>query len=32
MRLNGFTMEQFLLIHPGGATGETLKISIHDEH
>ncbi|MGI5919395.1 MAG: SIS domain-containing protein [Christensenellales bacterium] len=28
MRLNGFTKEQFLLIHPGGATGETLKSSL----
>jgi len=25
MRLNGFTKEQFLRIHPGGATGETLS-------
>jgi D-arabinose 5-phosphate isomerase GutQ len=25
MRLNGFTKEQFLRIHPGGATGETLR-------
>jgi len=25
MRLNGFTKEQFLRIHPGGATGEALK-------
>ncbi len=24
MRMNGFTKEQFLRIHPGGATGETL--------
>ena len=25
MRLNGFTREDFLSIHPGGATGETLR-------
>ncbi len=25
MRLNGFTREQFLRIHPGGATGEALR-------
>jgi D-arabinose 5-phosphate isomerase GutQ len=25
MRVNGFTKEQFLRIHPGGATGETLR-------
>ena len=28
MRMNGFTKEEFLRIHPGGATGETLKSSL----
>jgi D-arabinose 5-phosphate isomerase GutQ len=32
MRLNGFTKEQFLRIHPGGATGETLRGTPANQH
>lgn len=30
MRLNGFTKEDFLSIHPGGATGESLRKDLKD--
>ena len=32
MRVSGFTKEQFLRIHPGGATGETLRGAPANQH